>query len=57
MLECTEEHAVPKTEEIDDVAPESLDGLGENNLNFADTTKGPELVMPEWTKLKTYDRP
>ena len=43
----TEELGVPKTDELADGAPESLDGLGESNLNVIDTTKEPKLTISE----------
>ena len=47
----------PKTEEIDDEIPDSVDGVEERNLNVVDATREPKLTISEWNKLNTGERP
>ena len=57
VRECTEQLWGPKTEEIEDEIPGSIDGVEERHLNVVDTTKEPRLAITEWGKLKTCERP
>ena len=57
VMESTKELGGPKTEEIVDEIPDSVDGVEERNLNLADTTREPKLTIAEWGKLNTCERP
>ena len=57
MLESTEDLGGPKTEELDDEIPDSVDGIEERDLNAVDTTREPMLAIAEWNKLNNCERP
>ena len=57
MRGSNEEPGIPKMEEIEDEMPETLEGVGERDLNVVDTTKEPKLTIAEWNRLKTCERP
>ena len=57
VRKSTEELGAPKTEEIEDAIPESIDGVAGRNLNLVDMTRGPMLTIAEWNKLKTREMP
>ena len=57
VRERTEELEEPKTAEVDEEIPASVDGIEEMNLHLVDMAKEPRLTIAEWDKLKTCERP
>ena len=47
----------PKTEEVDEEIPESVDGVEERNLHVVGMKRGPMFTIAEWRKLKSCERP